>query len=299
MSRDLKPQPVPAGAHEQPELLPMSLGEQLAAARSRQQKRLPDAARALKCDEQRLLEIEADQPGPLAPVYRRGLVLSYARYLELDVDSIRGQLTAPSEEDPPLEAVGEKGPSLYAADRWLRAASYVLATLLIGTLAWQMTHEAVRLARLENPVTESDPGEVNNETPAPHVAASIAGIEAFDELTPERAGAAGVGAWAALQSLEGVNTEPLQPGEHWIEVRASADSWVEISGREQSLIEQDLLRGGDQRRYRGFAPFRISLGRSSAVELFIDGVPVELGPYTRDNVTQMRLDPDQTLSADS
>lgn len=282
---------------EQGQLLPMSVGEQLRAARHARKLSLAAAARALKCEPQRLVDIENDTPGDLAPVYQRGFMLAYARWLGFNPQQLDALLGAAPPADVPLQAVGLQGRSLYAADRWLRAASYVLATLLVGTLAWQMTHEAVRLAQSDSVPAPATP--VPAISSGAHVAASIGALEALRPATGSRTGAAGAGAWAALERVGNAQAEALQPGEHWLEVRASADSWVEITGRDDARVEQDLLRGGDVRRYRAFAPFRISLGRASAVELLVDGIAVDLEPHTRDNVTQMRLDPSAEVAAGS
>jgi cytoskeleton protein RodZ len=284
---------------EQASLLPMSTGETLAAARQARKVSLETAAAALKCDVQRLEAIESDSQGDLPPVYLRGFVMAYAQYLGLGAQAARELVADMPAADASLQAVGLPGPSRYASDRWLRAASYVLASLLVGTLAWQMTHEAVRLAQLDDsPVVPAPDAEV--AAPATtHVAASIAALESLRSTPASRTGNSGAGAWAAVSRMGSEPAPGLLPGEHWLEVRASSDSWVEISGRDDSRLEQDLLRGGDVRRYRGFAPFRISLGRSSAVELLVDGIPVDLQPYTRDNVTQMRLDPAGTVDPGS
>lgn len=284
---------------EQTPLLPMSVGETLANERRARKLSLDVAAAALKCDMQRLVDIESDTPSDLAPVYLRGFVIAYAQYLGFSPEAARALVADMMVTEPGLQPVGLPGPSLQASDRWLRAASYVLASLLVGTLAWQMTHEAVRLAKLD----ESQTAPARSVEPAlpatTHVAASIAALESLHNKPASRTGNAGAGAWAAVGRLGGPPPPELLPGEHWLEIRASSDSWVDITGRDDSRLEQDLLRGGDVRRYRGFAPFRISLGRSSAVELFVDGLPVDLQPHTRDNVTQLRLDPSGTTDPGS
>ena len=44
----------------------------------------------------------------------------------------------------PVKTVFETQPRVQSTDRWLRVASYLLASLLVGTLAWQLAHEAAR-----------------------------------------------------------------------------------------------------------------------------------------------------------
>jgi cytoskeleton protein RodZ len=277
---------------EQPALIPASLGERLRAAREVRRQSIGDAARALKCAPARVEAIEADERAGLAPVYYRGFVRSYASWLGLDAAELLAELPEQPGQEPGVKPAFEVARPVPPSDRWLRAASYVLASLLVGTLAWQMIHEAVRLADLgDAPVAgpSSAAGEVAREA---HVNASLAPPETA--LTPpprNRAGAAGAGAWAAADAAMATPCAgPLAPGEHCLELSASADSWVEITGGDGARIEQDILRGGDRRQYRGLAPFVVSIGRSSAVELSLDGQAVALSPGP-DDVARLRLDP--------
>jgi cytoskeleton protein RodZ len=54
-------------------------------------------------------------------------------------------------------------------------------------------------------------------------------------------------------------------------------------------MELDLIRAGHERAYSGAGPFQVMLGRASAVELTLDGEPVDLVPYTRGNVARLTL----------
>lgn len=56
-----------------------------------------------------------------------------------------------------------------------------------------------------------------------------------------------------------------------LEVELLDDSWVEIHDAEGTRLEYDLLRGGQIRNYQGQPPFRLLVGRSSAVKLQVNG----------------------------
>ena len=49
----------------------------------------------------------------------------------------------------------------------------------------------------------------------------------------------------------------------------------------------DLLRGGSDKAYHGEPPFKILLGRASAVRLTLDGEAVDLTEFTSDDVAQL------------
>ena len=77
---------------------------------------------------------------------------------------------------------------------------------------------------------------------------------------------------------------------HMLRVSASGDSWIEIIDGNGTSLEMDLLRAGAERDYEGVAPFRVLLGRSSAVKLYLNGRQVDVSEHTIGNVTQMSVD---------
>jgi cytoskeleton protein RodZ len=250
-------------------------------------------ARQVRCEESLIASFEDGTPNRLAPVYQRGFAARYADLLGLESRQKQRLLEGMLSEAPALRPVFDKPPPVQATDRWLRVSTYVVASLLVGTLAWQLTHEAVRLSQSDQASlgTDTQPQPAETEPPRAHVNASIASLENLGDYSPRRAAAAGSQGWAAMGRARTAVETPLQDGEHLLQLATSADSWVEIRDRDGNLLEQDLVRGGSSRSYRGYGPYRITLGRTSAVELQLDGEPVVLAPGTRDDVTQMTLDP--------
>jgi cytoskeleton protein RodZ len=225
-------------------------------------------------------------------VYVRGYLSRYADLLGLDEADRSALLSRIDGDAPEVRTVFETAAPVQASDRWLRVASYLLASLLVGTLAWQLAHEAVRLAKVKDGA-ESEIAATDASPPAAHVNASIGGLESLHEASGSRTGNAGALAWEALREARDQQAlrTALAEGEHLLVVETSADTWVEIHGADEALLEQDLLRGGERRTYQAVGPYRISLGRASAVRLTLDGQPVPLEPFTREDVARVLLDP--------
>jgi cytoskeleton protein RodZ len=283
---------------EQQLLIPMAAGERLGESRREQRLSLEACAAALRIPLETLVAIEADQFERFAPIYRKGYIKAYARHLGFEQEAIDMLVASVEDEAPVLKPVFEAPPPVRSGDRWLRAASYVLASLLIGTLAWQLTHEAVRLYRSAESVPLADSRAQSLEqralaTPSrpEHVNASIASLE---ELGRKRAATLedpAKAAWSALkQPAEAELIPELPPGYHRLQLETSGDSWVEIIDADGDQLEMDLIRGGATREYEGLAPFRVLFGRASAVSLFMDGRPVDLTGFTSGDVMQMSLD---------
>ncbi len=274
---------------QQQELIPMVKGEYLKSLRLKRKLSLADVSEAIFLDEKLLGDIEEGNADHIALLYRNGYIQTYARFLQVPEDEIHELLDTAEIREPDLRTIFAVPPKRNTAEKWLRASSYVLASLLVGTLAWQFTHEAVRLSqngsRLQSGgVTESQSeDEINPAGQRDYsgpVNASIAPLGALHAKSADGMDTAEQ-AWAAL-------SKPALPdGESLLQIVVSADSWVEISDANGQELEMDLLRGGSERDYHGQPPFRILFGRSSAVRLSMDGKAVDLTAFTRDDVAQL------------
>lgn len=282
---------------QQQELIPMVAGEFLQQQRLARKLSLAAVAKAIGLDEKLLRDIEEGHANHVAGVYRTGYIRAYARFLDIPEDEISKLVESTQNAEPVLRTVFSEPAKRNPIDNWLRATSYVLASLLIGTLAWQFTHEAVRLSqngpRMHSgqETSQSNAEETHSKAVISEpVNASIASLDALQTTRPGHPEAGGA-AWAAWSA------EPLAEGQSRMRVSVSADSWVEISDANGVELEMDLLRGGSEKTYQGTPPFKILFGRASAVRLSVDGEPVDLLPFTNDEVVQMSWP--QQIQADS
>jgi cytoskeleton protein RodZ len=194
-------------------------------------------------------------------------------------------------------------------DRWFKATSYVLASVVVIALVWQFTTEAVRFSQGDSVVRsngpeadyagpagqDANPGSNKSTHAVPaksHLQASIAAMEDTNRARPEISRSGAEGAWSAISQVTAVETgvAPLQAGEQAFRINASADSWVEIIDGSGKKIEMDLLRAGSERNYVALAPVKLLLGRASSIELTHNGEAVDLAPHTRGNVARITLD---------
>lgn len=279
---------------EQPQLIPISPGESLRQRRIRKKLTTAAISQSLRIDEPVVVSIESDELGHLAPIYRRGYIQAYARHLGFKAAEIEQMLAVTDDQEPELHTVFPEASRPDQSDRWIKAAGYVLASLLVGTLAWQFSHEAMRLSGESSEVAEMGSGTSGLMTPEPadnnsrHVNASIASLETLKR--PTARGAAAEQAWAALDEVRNRSANDNSGNESVLLLSASGDSWVEITDARGRQLELDLVRGGSSKEYRGEAPFSIQFGRASAISLVLDGREVDLGPHTEGDVTQMLLD---------
>jgi len=271
---------------QQQDLIPATVGETLKTKRIARKLSVTEVADAINLDAHLLRKIEEDEAGHIAPVYMNGYLRSYAKYLRFSSGEIQQLMDQMGGEKPVLRTVFTESPKGNVFDNWLHASSYVLASLLIGTLVWQFTHEAVRLSqdgsglRIEPQGMQSTDTSRSRQAQTGPVNASITSLGVLDENSTAKMDTTQQ-AWAA------VSRGPLPAGESRLQISVSADSWVEISDAGGRELEMDLLRGGSEKSYRGKTPFRILIGRASAVRLSMNGKEVDMSPFSSGDVVQM------------
>lgn len=272
---------------EQQVLLPMGLGDRLREARERRKLSLSQAAAETRIQQSTLEALERDQTEHIAPVYLKGYVRSYARFLGIPLDELEADLATRTGESPTLHPVFNSSPRRNPVDRWLKVTGYVVASLLIGTLAWQLTHEVVRISQGEGAVAARGAADTEAPDPAPSasqpVNASMTPLEALRRRHQAAPGDTARDAWAALERAPDEVTVAGPP----LQLVAAADSWVEVTDAEGRQLELNLLRAGESRAYQGTPPFNVLLGRASAIEVYLDGARVDLSPWTRGDVARI------------
>jgi len=292
----------------QKELIPLMPGDILRYEREKKGLTLERAAEQSKIKLPVLTAIESGETSEIPAVYLRGYIRNYAQFLGLEPNNLDRHMEHVKGSEPDVRSVFEVNTHRKDSDRWLKATSYLAASALIATLAWQFTHEAVRFSqgdsRLNTGTAVAAPppgqdGAAESATARPakrHLNASIASIEVLKQGQENGGQSAAEQAWAAIDGENGSSGE-LESGIQSLQVRTSADTWVEILDADGAQIEMDLIRAGESREYRAKSPFRVLLGRASAIELRLDGQEVDLAPHTRGNVARLSLGGQLTAAA--
>ena len=247
-----------------------------------------------------IIAIETGETAEIPSVYLRGYIRNYARFLGVDAADLEDKMEHVKGAEPEVRTVFTLKSKRKNAEKWLKASSYLAASALIATLAWQFTHEAIRFSQGDSQLTRStdipsETGEPGSQESRPdtrpantHLNASIASVETLGKRSEFAGNSVAEQAWAAISGTPETELADASPP-HNLSITASADTWVEISDATGDQLELDLIRAGSSRQYHGQAPFNVMIGRASAVVLDLDGSTVDLGPYTRGNVARMTL----------
>jgi len=292
------------------------IAARLKSARLQQGLEIDQLARELKNPRAVLESIERGDWSRLgAPVFARHLVGRYASRLgvSVDLDDVARGVEAPVLR--PQVSVSRMG---RIADVSMRNAAYVGGSLLVLplvylALSWTAAGPAEYRSLDPVPTAVVDPPEPQlNSASQPAVAPSAvelaAGTEAVAAGTsgeaspvvngspdaqqlPEAAGQPGAPTPVAA-SLAGV----LQ-GASQLELRFTGDSWIEVFGRDGSVVERALAREGEARRFAATDIGRVTIGNVEATEVVLNGSRVNLEPVRAANVARFALSSDGSIEA--
>ena len=130
----------------QKELIPMRPGDLLRYEREQRGMTIELASGRSRIKPAVLEAIESGETGEIPSVYLRGYIRNYARFLDVDLSGIE-DLEQVQGAEPEVRTVFTVNTNRGKAEKWLKASSYMAASALIATLAWQFTHQAVRFSQ--------------------------------------------------------------------------------------------------------------------------------------------------------
>jgi cytoskeleton protein RodZ len=272
-----------------------STGAMLRSAREAAGLSLEQVAQQLKLAPRQVKALEdesfADLPGR---TFSRGFVRNYARLLNLDAQDLLAHLPdvahAPALESPALHATGSMmaelpsaATSRTGAGRWLIPVA--LAACIIAAAAYEFyrgglgsSRETPRASRDVMPQTAAPAADEQSVTTLPNP------LAADKTDTPAAAGAMAVPD-APAGSVSAASAAVDAP----LVLSFEGPSWTEIRDASGQLIVSRMIAAHSVEPVRGVTPFDVMLGNAAAVTLTYRGKPVDLAPYTQQNVARLTL----------
>lgn len=285
---------IPADA---PASAPVTAGGLLRQARQAQGMHIAMLAAATKVPQRKLEALESDRFDELPDAtFTRALAQTVCRALKIDPAPVMALL--PSLPGQRLEQVGEginapfreRSAPAQASDWSLIGSPAVWAPLLLllitamvyfmpaGTVSLPGVGGAASAPAAALPVASAPavavPASVVVQAPAPAASVVVETVHSAPAVPDDAASAAAPTAAPVAGALQ---------------LRVSAESWVEVvDARGQPLLSR-LLQPGEAVGVDGAAPLRLTIGNASATQVSFRGKPVELTGVTRDNVVRMEL----------
>lgn len=246
-------------------------GARLAGARQAAGLACEDVAAKLRMPLRVVRALEADDMSVLgAPVFVRGQLRSYARLVNVDIESELSRSQATVVTPPELISHGHTPRYQRLLEQTTRRAIYIVLTLAIALPAWlgmkpHLTSN-LHVASLDFPAAPiAEPASRPTGTPP--------------QRTP------------MIASMTSMAAAPAPA----LSLHSTGETWLEVFAADGSSIEQGTLSVGARRSYDPGEISRVVLGNSAAVQLRNAGQLVDLAPFTRANVARFRLSSDGSL----
>jgi cytoskeleton protein RodZ len=275
---------------------PEGVGAFLRARRTSLGLTFGDVANVVKLPARRIqaLEDERWEELPDGP-FLRGFLRNVARALDLDAATLMARVDASlmrarnpdsilvSPHAPHATLPRRSGPvDDRHGGRKLIFGAFAFA-LIAALIAWSGT-ESFERTLTTGKALMNPPETISAPIPSPTVAATP--TEAPD-ARPRDITSAPVPPVTAPQAAATVApsaTTPLALLFHFNE-----ESWVEVKAADGTVLLKSLNAAGSEQQVQGEAPFSLIVGNAKGVALRFRGQPVDLAPYTHDQVARLTL----------
>ena len=247
-----------------------ALGERFRAAREARGLTLSDVAEHIRIRSVYLAAIEDENWAAIgAPVYIRGFLRTYARFLGLDPEEVvadfNGQASAPPAPVP--NAPGAPPKTSYLADEQaptrglspLIWAASLVAVILIAVVVY---NEAMLRTRQTAAALPS-----NTQVASPAASASALAVSTTSPVTDQSASPE-----ASASVSPGASPSPglsTSPGPNTLEVVFSAPSWLRVTV-DGNVSMEGTFPAGTARQFHGKIA-RLRIGNAGGVEIIVDG----------------------------
>ncbi len=246
------------------------LGERFRAAREARGLTLSDVAEHIRIRSVYLAAIEDESWASIgAPVYIRGFLRTYARFVGLDPEEVvaefNGQASAPPAPVP--SAPGAPPKTSYLADeqapaRGLSPLIWIASLIAVVLIAIVVYNEATLHARQTAAALPS-----NSPTVSP--VASATALVASTTASPDASESGSPDASVSPNVSPSPSASPEVAGPNTLEVRFSAPSWLRVTV-DGNVSMEGTFPAGTVRQFHGKIA-RLRVGNAGGVEIIVDG----------------------------
>lgn len=273
------------------------LGHLLRHTREQRLLSIGDVSEHLKLPARQVEALEnADFSKLPEPVFIRGFLRSYGRYLNLDesvlndyLDRIaqqtQGTAAAPkkSSHDAPAKMTYHEAPVQRPFPKWIFGAA-AAAVIIGGVYLWQgkSNSENQRQENLsENPGTQILPPNLESSNvqvvpmqPASETASMPAAASAPAEAAAASATAAPAGESSGLQTAEGE-----------LAVRLRHRSFLTVTDKDGQMLISRIVPANSEHRYSGNGPYHVRIGFARGSSASYSGRDINVADHMRDSKT--------------
>jgi cytoskeleton protein RodZ len=196
-------------------------------------------------------------------------------------------ITTPEDGAVSAEGTGEKLPeiALPAAER--EAAAPAAA----GT---EITLPNTENATSTTPTTAGSAAVTSTTSAAPVALPPVAGTTAVEPL-PSTTSVNPTSTSSGMTLSETVSADPAAPpvsadGTSALAFDADQETWISVADTNGKIVFDKILFAGGRESIDVKPPVKITVGNARATKLSVNGKPMELAPYSRNNIARVKVD---------
>ena len=251
-------------------------------------------AAPLKLSELQIKRLENDEFTLLGPItFVKGYIKNYCRELKVDSAPILAMMPAPPEPAKPANMQSfSRRTEKEANDSRLMFFSYLILAIVIGSSALWFWQNATPIEEQTSKINVANSIMSERQAAQPSILQQQRQAEINDESLLESkdtletsTSSEAVTETAPITS----NNESQEDASSTIVMNFNGESWVEIYDGEGEKIAFGVKKAGYIMTVSGTPPFSVVLGKHDAVDITLNGEPVDVSAFPQNRLAKFTL----------
>ncbi|QQM66092.1 DUF4115 domain-containing protein [Pseudoalteromonas sp. LC2018020214] len=251
-------------------------------------------AAPLKLSELQIKRLENDEFALLGPItFVKGYIKNYCRELKVDSAPILAMMPAPPEPTKPANMQSfSRRTEKEASDSRLMFFSYLILAIVIGSSALWFWQNATPIEEQTSKINVANSIMSERQAAQPSILQQQQQAEINDESLLESkdtletsTSPEAVTETAPITS----NNESQEDASSTIVMNFNGESWVEIYDGEGEKIAFGVKKAGYIMTVSGTPPFSVVLGKHDAVDITLNGEPVDVSAFPKNRLAKFTL----------
>ncbi|MBB1403471.1 RodZ domain-containing protein [Pseudoalteromonas sp. SG45-1] len=251
-------------------------------------------AAPLKLSELQIKRLENDEFALLGPItFVKGYIKNYCRELKVDSAPILAMMPAPPEPTKPANMQSfSRRTEKEASDSRLMFFSYLILAIVIGSSALWFWQNATPIEEQTSKINVANSIMSERQAAQPSILQQQQQAEINDESLLESkdtletsTSSEAVTEMAPITS----NNESQEDASSTIVMNFNGESWVEIYDGEGEKIAFGVKKAGYIMTVSGTPPFSVVLGKHDAVDITLNGEPVDVSAFPKNRLAKFTL----------
>ncbi|MEH8016940.1 DUF4115 domain-containing protein [Rheinheimera muenzenbergensis] len=274
------------------EIPALTVGQQLQQAREQRGLSQQQVAVQLNLKPDVVVKLESDQLDGTLETYARGYVRAYARLMKLPEQELLAAYGKHGDEHntaKPMRTFSNRAAHQATENRFMWLTYAIIALLLVLLFIWWWQSERNVVQPAATPQAELSTAVTDIELPAE---APLEGVEAENSsIEPTADQIVSMLAQLAEEPVQQSDSGPLttEPLLDELEMRFSANCWVNVVDAAGNRVAYGTKQSGYVMQLQGKAPFEVTLGNPSVVQINFNQQAVDMSSFPGGRVAKFSI----------